>query len=379
MTSTRRSRCRAGPIASAGSASLGRGTRVSSPTEIGALTPAQKAALDRYRARWSAIRRSTMSADRGVAEEGVRLAYRAAGLEPPARIVWCDSPIVLARLAQRITRADGPNVRWELIDRLRWRSAAQIRRRLSRRLRAEVEAAVNPADPLMASVAEVVAQAAGADPLPLLARFRRAEPLSLSCVLLALCGREGFRYAAAGPHDLSWLSVYEYLRGVLGLKAETEPLKGLSQVAENVGWLQPHAHICWLSERPELLCGDVSDRLHHATGPALRFRDGFSVWFWRGVEVPRSMIEQPETITLEAIDKQTNVQVRRCMIEIMTPQRYVASGGAICVAEDETGILWRRTWHADAWTAVEVINATPEPDGSRKHFFLQVPANLRTP
>jgi hypothetical protein len=354
--------------------------RVSSPTEGFALTPAQKAALHRYRARWSAIRRSTEPADRGAAEEGVRLAYGAAGLKPPARMVWCDSPIVLARLAQRITRSDGPNVRWELIDRLRWKSAAQIRRCLPRRLRAEVEAVVNPADPLIASVAEAVAQAAGPDPLPLLARFRRSEPLSLSCVLLALCGREGFRYTTAGPHDLSWLSTYEYWRGVLGLKAETESVKGLSQVAENVGWLQPHAHTCWLSERPELLCGDVSDRLHRADGPALRFRDGFSVWAWRGVEVPRSMIEQPEKITLAAIDEATNVQVRRCMIEIMTPQRYVAAGGAVCVAEDETGLLWRRTWlHADAWAAVEVINATPEADGTRKHFFLQVPANLQTP
>jgi hypothetical protein len=25
-----------------------------------------------------------------------------------------------------------------------------------------------------------------------------------------------------------------------------------------------------------------------------------------------------------------------------------------------------------------VINATPEPDGTRKHFFLQVPAHLPT-
>jgi hypothetical protein len=67
------------------------------------------------------------------------------------------------------------------------------------------------------------------------------------------------------------------------------------------------------------------------------------------------------------------------MIEIMTPQRYVALGGTVRVAEDETGILWRKAWLAsDAWAAVEVINATPEPDCTRKHFFLEVPANMRT-
>jgi len=352
---------------------------VSSRTDDDALTPEQTAALARYRARWSAIGRCTEAADRDAAEQGVRLAYGAAGLEPPARIVWCESPAALSRLTQRISKSDGPNVRWALIDRLRRRFAAQIRQRLSRRVLAEVQQAVNPADALMATVAEAVTQAVERPPVALLARYWRGEPLSPRCVLLALSGREGFRHAAAGPHELAWLSVCEYVRGVLGLKSDTEPLLGLLQCAANAGWLQPHARTCWLSERPHLLSADANDRLHHATGPALRFCDGFSVWAWRGVEVPRWLIEQPESITLEAIDRATNVEIRRCMIEIMTPRRYVAQGGAARFAEDETGILWRKTWLAyDAWAAVEVTNATPEADGTYKHFFLQVPANLRS-
>jgi hypothetical protein len=146
-----------------------------------------------------------------------------------------------------------------------------------------------------------------------------------------------------------------------------------------VGWLQPHERTCWLAERPCILSADARDRLHHANGPALRYPDGWSVWAWRGVEVPRWIIEHPDRITLATIDDEIDVQVRRCMIEIMTPQRYVQLGGAVRVAEDETGILWRRNWLAsDSWAAVEVVNATPEPDGTRRHFFLQVPANLRT-
>jgi hypothetical protein len=354
--------------------------RVFSRTERDALTPEQTRALKRYRARWAAMGRSTAPADRGATEEGARLAYRAAGLAPPARFVWCDSPLAMSRRVQSISRDDGPNVRWTVIDRMRGKAAAQARRRLPRQLLLEVARAVNPDDALTASVAEAVTEAATLEPSALLTRYRRGEPLSLACVLLALCGREGFRYAAAGPRDLSWLAAYEYLRGVLALKAETEPLIGLSQVAANGGWWQPHARTCFLSERPEFIRTDANDRLHHESGPALRFADGFSVFAWRGVEVPRWVIEHKARITLEAIDAQSNVQVRRCMIEIMTPQRYVAQGGAVRLAEDETGILWRKTWLAsDAWAAVEVINGTPEADGTRKHYFLQVPANLRTP
>ena len=104
--------------------------------------------------------------------------------------------------------------------------------------------------------------------------------------------------SAAGQHDLSWLGTYDYIRSVLGLRAETAPLLGLWQMATSLGWVQPHQHTCWLVERPNLLRGDTRDRLHNASGPALRFPDGWSVWAWKGVEVPAWIIEQPERITL---------------------------------------------------------------------------------
>jgi len=335
--------------------------------------------LSRYRARWAAIRRSTAPTDRGAAEEGVRLAYHAAGLRPPARFVWCGSPLALSNLGRRAARADGPNVKSAVVDRRRRQIATRVGRRVNARVMTAVERAVNPADALVASAAEAVMQSAADENASLLQRYCRSEPLSLSDVWRALLGREGFRYVAAGPHDLSWLGAYEYLANVLGLRAETKALRGLWHLALSAGWFQPHEHTCWLAERPDLLRGDASDRLHDASGPALRFPDGWSVWAWKGVEIPCWIIERPEQITLEAIDAASNVQVRRCMIEIMTPQRFVALGGAARAAEDETGVLWRRRWHAsDNWAAVEVINGTPEPDGTHKHYFLQVPAHLGT-
>ena len=349
------------------------------PTDDERLTREQMAALSRYRARWAAIRRSTEPADRDAAEEGVRLAYRAAGFEPPSRLVWCDSPVALSHRALRPARSDGPNIKPAVIDRPRRQVAARVGRRVHARVKASVESMVNPADGLVASAADAIIQAAAQENASLLDHVRRSQPLSWSVALRILLGQQGFRYSVAGQHDLSWLGGYEFLRNVLGLREETEPLLGLWQAATNLGWLQPHEHTCWLAERPDILRGDATERLHNAYGPALRFPDGWSVWAWKGVVVPRWIIEQPEKVSLALIDAESNVQVRRCMIDIMTPQRYVALGAAARIAEDETGILWRKTWPAyDAWAAVEVINATPEPDGTHKHFFLQVPANLQT-
>jgi hypothetical protein len=349
------------------------------PTEFVSLTSEQAAALGVYRTRWAAIRRSTISAARGVAEDGVRLAYRAAGLTPPARIVWCDGPIALSHLALGASGADGVNVKSAILHRPHRQAAASVAKRLHRRVQAEVEGKVSPDDPLVESAAEVVMQGAAQEDGPLLDRLRRARPLTWSYVLHALVGHHGLRFEAIGQHELSWLAPYDYYRNILGLRAETEALQGLSLLAQSLSWLQPHVHTCWLVERPDRLRGDDRDRLHDERAPALRFRDGWSVWAWKGVVIPSWLIQNPERITLAMIDHEQNVQIRRCMIEILTPERYVAQGGAVRVAEDETGVLWRKTWlSADAWAAVEVINATAEPDGTHRHFFLQVPAHMRT-
>ena len=361
----------------AGSASSAPWTRASLRTR--ALTAEQAAALDRYRARWLAIRRSTVACDRGAAEEGLCLAYQAAGLKPPVCFVWCDSPIALSHRTYAACAADGANVRSALIDRMCRRAGWLVRKRLGRRLAAEVASAVNPADALTVSVSELVMQHANQNEVSLVARLRRSRPLSLSRILGALVAPQIFCDSVAGPAELCWLGPYEFVRSVLGLKAETAPLLGLMQVAANVGWLQPHERTCWLSERPCLLRGDVEGRLHEARGPALRFGDGWSAFAWKGVEIPAWLIEHKQAITLATIDAESNVQVRRCMIEIMTPQRYVALGGARKIAQDETGVLWRKIWlNYDIWAAVEVINATPEPDGTHRHYFLQVPANIQS-
>jgi hypothetical protein len=135
-------------------------TRAFLPTEHRALTAEQTAALVRYRARWLAIRRSTEPAHRDAAEEGVRLAYQAANLRAPLHMVWCDSPVALSGRASRASCADGPNVKSAVIDCLRQRTAARVRRRLRARLRVQIESALNPADPLGDSATDAIAQGA---------------------------------------------------------------------------------------------------------------------------------------------------------------------------------------------------------------------------
>ncbi len=122
------------------------------------------------------------------------------------------------------------------------------------------------------------------------------------------------------------------------------------------------------------------------TGPAIAWADGLEAFAWHGVAVEPWVIREPERITVATIDGERNVEVRRVLVERFGEERLIREGGAELVDEDDAGRLWRR--HLDPpvlWgrreepvVMVEVRNSTPEPDGTRRTYFLRVPPTLRT-
>ena len=188
----------------------------------------------------------------------------------------------------------------------------------------------------------------------------------------------GFATSSFGFHSAPSLGPLQYFHDVCGLTRQAAPLAGLWQVAANAAWMLPHRDVCWLAERPTILQQDARGRLHGPKGPAIRYADGWAAYAWKGVLVPSWIVERPEQVTVRAIASAHDPQIRRCMIDVLTPEKFIASGGAYRVSQDEAGVLWRQRWRWEAWAAVEVVNGTPEPNGTHKHYFLQVPANMRT-
>jgi hypothetical protein len=339
-------------------------------------------ALRHHFDRWAAIRLSCRPADRRTAEQGIRLAYAAAGLAPPKRIIWCGGPVEIAsQLAAASTTVPiGASVKQEIFDSVRnsvgtlaeilWKDvlAAAVELNAQRRLGTE-------------AIDQAVVAAADAR----LSRFSvRARHAVLRLRgLPRLLPKSSFNDVALGPGQLASLAVYEYLRDATGCKSETRRLQGLWKIAASAGWIVPHEHVCWVSERPDIVKVDAQGRLHCPDGPALRYRDGWCAWAWKGVEVPAWAIEHPERITLSTLDGTLDPVLRRCLIEIMTPERLIASGAAKRLSRDETGTLWGMTWQyrgvtLDKWSAVEVVDGTLGPNGAPRRYVLPVPADLRT-
>lgn len=137
-----------------------------------------------------------------------------------------------------------------------------------------------------------------------------------------------------------------------------------------------------VSERPLVASLDPRGRLHAESGPAIAWADGTAIWAWHGVGVPEWVVRDPGLITVDAIRAEPNVEVRRVMIERLGWERIVQDGGAELIHQDSAGSLWELSrmtdWSWDRARFVEVINSTPERDGSRHHYFIRVPPEMRT-
>ncbi len=92
-----------------------------------------------------------------------------------------------------------------------------------------------------------------------------------------------------------------------------------------------------------------------------------------GVQVPWDIIEDKSTITVERIQKESNTEVRRVMIELLGPARWIELMGLKPIQSDDWGALYQSP---DA-TYVKVVNSTLNEDGSADEYFLSVNRELR--
>ncbi|MFJ2921577.1 DUF6745 domain-containing protein [Streptomyces sp. NPDC087307] len=305
---------------------------------------------------WRAVAAATGAADRSAAEDGLRLAYRSAGLAEPERIVWVDSPRAAVAAVEKLVDA-GRSVR----DEIRTRPWAQERRRMYDELGPAGWSALWSATGAQlwettAALAERIRAGVVAD--------LSEGPEDASDVLLVLLD------AVLGQHDAAWLAAFD---------GRGDRLDGLAEVARHAGWWWPYERAVVISERPEALHRDEAGRLDRGDGPALAYRDGFALHAWRGMPVPAEFLEELNSLTPKRIREEENAELRRVMLEFYGYDRYLTESGAEPVHRDETGVLWRIALDGDEDVVmVEVVNSTPEPDGTHRVYWLRVPPGTRT-
>ncbi|MFF0528108.1 DUF6745 domain-containing protein [Nocardia amikacinitolerans] len=306
---------------------------------------------------WRQVSAATGPGDRAAAEDAVLAAYRQAGLDTPETIVWARSPLEAVRIL-RATQDTGGSVR----EALRNAPLAAERARVNAELGHtgfsahwretgadlwELTAAV--VDRIRAGVIDEVGG-------------NRKERNAIRLLLLD---------AVLGQHDAAWLSAFGTEPG--------EPLAAAASVAREAGWWWPYEKIAVISERPTALHRDEAGRLDNGDGPALAYADGFALFAWRGMPIPAEFLDDLRALTPERIRAEENAELRRVMLEYYGYDRYLDESGARPIHRDETGVLWRIELDGDEDVVmVEVINSTPEPDGTSRTYWLRVPPETET-
>ncbi|GAA4573963.1 DUF6745 domain-containing protein [Planotetraspora kaengkrachanensis] len=369
---------------------------------------------------WQETALATGPADRAAAEEGVRQAYWDAGLTMPERIVWLGSPLrgaVAALLladpasAETLERAglgglaeevllqleapdsptgpavdpvagraprpdDGPAVN-SPADGATGAAGASVRTAIRtlpwERARAAVHASLGPA-----GWADAWAGSGGRlwQPVNRTVSDIRRRMAEMGGETAGELLRGATLDAVLGQHDAAWLCVFDPASGVRAGVAEAQraALGGLAAVARTAGWWWPFERIALICERPMEAHRDEAGRLHRADGPAMSFPDGFALHAWHGMPVPDGFGATMASVDAERIRAEENAELRRVMLEHYGFERYLKESNASPMHRDETGTLWRLALPGDEdLVMVQVVNSTPEPDGSRRTYFLRVP------
>jgi hypothetical protein len=143
-------------------------------------------------------------------------------------------------------------------------------------------------------------------------------------------------------------------------------------------WRRGHETQTLLIERPRLWA--ARQRLHRADGPAVVWPDGSGRWYWQNVTVPAKLVERRNDLTAELIAEVDNQELRRIALERLGWERFLETAEAELRAQDDYGRLWTTQIRLDGERThvVEVVNATAEPDGTYRRYFLRVPPGART-
>lgn len=178
----------------------------------------------------------------------------------------------------------------------------------------------------------------------------------------------------------TWLCFYEFMEacGAEGL----EVTHGLQRLAKACGWWLPCNQVAFVADRPMEIHVDDEGRLHSHETAAIKYRDGWKYYASHGMQIPSWIIEEPEKITAEAILKESNVEIRRVMIELFGLEKLLEESVAEILDRDEDphiGSLYRLPLEDDEDIfLLEMRNSTPEPDGSWKTYVIRVPPNMQT-
>jgi len=307
------------------------------------LPPHRRAVINDFVAQWHTDTTGNAPVDHGATEEHIRGVYRTEGLVPPETVLWFDSPLAGA-IAQSILWMHGHRVisgwprTWQQADEsIRKRCYRRFPERLRNWLESpavaplwEIQSSIDAAvratitrphtpfwqqwTPEQIPVPQIWAQAADTVHAHLGYQVHPSPPAMVDAHPIHCAAWD----CGAPPH---WRSRADFsMEGRLAVAApltamgiDIPAMKDHIALARTASWWWPLHSVAIATERPEQIITDDRGRLHNPDGPAVTYRDGFSIYAWRNTPVPADLIENGWDVP--RIIAERNTEIRRCAIE----------------------------------------------------------------
>jgi hypothetical protein len=302
------------------------------------LTPEQEALIPVYRDKWRQIALSTERIDRAKAESAIKAAYIANG-KPEPEVEFFSSPCVVWKslscywqnyLGNRLRAIAGLPLTeipenqleiYELGKRLfKLNQLTDVYFYLFQSLQEPLESVENPLE----------------------SHFKNLVPRSLIEQLdqYSQSVREGAVYSGGGiffeaMNDCKYVIEYQKFRAwtrpevlagdaafldfgfsVLNYPYDLEKWEIFQQLIVSCGWIYSYEKTCIVCDRPLKLSFDSQDRLHAEGKPAIQFPDGWGLYSYHGVTLPKKYgVVPPQEWQAQWILEETNSEFRRVLIQ----------------------------------------------------------------
>jgi len=149
-----------------------------------------------------------------------------------------------------------------------------------------------------------------------------------------------------GQHEIYILQFYKFFRDECGI--DLPMIEGLLETTNECGWFVPFDDLAVICERPTEVNFDEERRLHNDGKPGILFPDGFSVWATHGIRITNDKYKvHSSEWDSKWLMEETNVDMRRAMIELLTYERIIEDLDAKSI---------------DTWREYELLQVTEDAD-----------------
>jgi hypothetical protein len=315
---------------------------------IDRLTPEQQARFGEWTKKWVDIGLSTEPADFDTATEAALKAYKLCNLDKPMVVLRMSSPYaatiggalawsmlrdmkvkkvgaqVWAQVGDQVRDQVGDQVRAQVRDQVGdqvgdqvW---AQVWDQVGDQVRAQVRDQVG--DQVRDQVGDQVRAQVGAqvraqvwDQVGAQVGAQVGDQVWASSFAAAKDGYNNY-----GINNLWWSDFaawVTYFRDVCGWENEVlEKFEITERLVKSCGWTWWHQNVLAISDRPSLINRDVNGRLHCENGPSIAYRDGWSLYHWHGVSIPKEWVTGSKPGAKDALTW-ANIEQRRAACEIV--------------------------------------------------------------